>query len=593
MSRGARRGAGTTTTTAALVAGLLVLVGCSGIGSGTSVQPGLQVQGEEVQPVRAFFPGPAKDATQDQIVRGFVRAGAASDGDYETARRFLTEDGVKSWSPESVVVLYAASTPLVVTPRAPNAVVLSGPVEATIGRDGRYVAAPATALGQAVFEFARIEGQWRISNVPKDFGRWLTTSDLDRLLQPYSLYYIAGDRRALVPDRRWFPRDHLATRLARAQLGAPPAYLAGAVRNSIPGGSRLTADSVSVTNGVARVEITGPVPTDRTQREDVWAQLVSTLLQDPTVQAVSIRIGDVTLELPDVDLPVRTIDQVNFPNFPQVPPGRPVIRRGDVLYLLPSASTVETDPRRSDLTNITPDFRFLALSADGTDVAAVDPDGQGISRFRGTNRYDMPFIGTKVGHPAYDVRGYLWAGAAGLEDRSEVRLWAFNTAGDPAVDRPPATPVAAPWLAKRRVVESRPSLQGDRVAILHTAQDGTGAQVSVAGVTRGPEGAPLRLSEPLRLGPSLVGPTGLVWVSDLSVATIARRAGADERPRPYLLSIDGEEQALAETPTGVSITTPGGERDLVVTTSAGTVLRRAGQQWLSLGEGTDVAVPAR
>src|SRR5699024_6502577 len=124
----------------------------------------------EVQPVRAFFPGPTKDATQDQIVRGFVRAGAASDGNYETARSFLTEDAVKAWSPEKEVVLYSAATPLAVTPKAPNAAVLSVPVEATIGSDGRYVAAPATAVRQAVFEFARIDGQWRISSVPKDFG---------------------------------------------------------------------------------------------------------------------------------------------------------------------------------------------------------------------------------------------------------------------------------------------------------------------------------------------------------------------------------------------------------------------------------------
>ena len=380
----------------ALVIASLVLVGCSGIGTGTSVQPGLEVQGGEVQPVRTFFPGPTKDATQDQIVRGFVRAGAASDGNYETARSFLTEDAVKSWSPEREVVLYSASTPLAVTARPPNAAVLSGAVQATIGQDGRYVAAAAMATRQAVFEFARINGQWRISRVPEEFGRWLTTSDMGRLLQPYSLHYLATDRRALVPDRRWFPRDHLATRLARAQLDDPPAYLDGAVRNNIPRGSRLTADSVSVTDGLARVEITGPVPTDQTQRENVWAQVVSTLLQDPTVRQVSIRIGDVTLELPSVDLPVSNIEQVDFPTLPEVALGKPVIRRGNVLYLLPGTSTVEAEPRPSDLVNIDGSYTSLALSADGTDVTAVDPDGQGLSRFRGTTRYESPF-GTRSG----------------------------------------------------------------------------------------------------------------------------------------------------------------------------------------------------
>lgn len=578
---------------AALLTAATVLVGCSGIGTGTSVQPGLEVQGGDIQPVRAFFPGPAKDASQDQIVRGFVRAGAASDGNYDTARSFLTEDAAKSWSAEREVVLYSTSTPLTVTAPAADAATLTGAVEATISADGRYVAAATSTVRRAEFEFARIEGQWRISTVPKEFGRWLTTSDLGRLLQPHDLHYLATDRRVLVPDRRWFARDHLATRLARAQLGDPPAYLDGAVRNSIPRGSRLTADSVSVADGVANVEITGQVPTDQTQRENVWAQLVSTLLQDPAVQGVSIRIGDVTLELPDVDLPVRTVSQVGFPPRPEVALGPAVIRRDDVLYLLPSTSTLEQDPRRSGLVDISKAYHSLALSPDGTDVAAVDPDGQGLSRFRGTTRYEMPFFGTRVGHPAYDVRGFLWAGGIGLEDQSALRLWAFNVTGDPAVARPAATALAAPWLAKRRVIEAKPSPDGERVAILHTAEDGTSPQVDVTGVTRGTGGVPQQLSAPMRLGTTLVGPTGLTWLSDLSVATIARRAGSKERPRPYVLSIDGEEQALAETPTGVAITSGGGERDIIVTTSDGTVLRRAGQQWLSLGKGTDVAIPAR
>ena len=31
------------------------------------------------------------------------------------------------------------------------------------------------------------------------------------------------------------------------------------------------------------------------------------------MQGVTVRVGDVTLELPDVDLPVRTVEQVGFP----------------------------------------------------------------------------------------------------------------------------------------------------------------------------------------------------------------------------------------------------------------------------------------
>lgn len=590
MSRHRRR----SLCAAVLTAAALVLAGCSGVGAARSVKPGLEVRGGEAQPVRAVFPPPPAKATQQQIISGFIRAGASSDGNFDTARLYLTPEAAKSWSSEGEVVLYSTSTPLTVTPQAPNAAVLSGAVQGSIGLDGHYVTAGATTTRKVAFEFARINGEWRISDLPKDFGRWITTSDLGNVLKPYNLHYIAADRRALVPDRRWFPRDHLATRLARAQLQDPPAYLLGAVRNDIPGGSRLTADSVSVIDGIARVEITGRVPTEQVARENVWAELVSTLLQDPTVQGITIRVGDAPLELAGVDLPVRTVDEVGFPTVPNLATGRPVVRRGDTLYLLPSTNVVDKDPQKSGHPPVPPNFHALAMSADGSDLAAVDPDGQGLSRFRKVTRYDMPFFGTDVGHPAYDSRGFLWAGGVGIDDETDKRLWAFNTAGDPSKQvQPPATPVTAKWLEGRRVIEAKPSPDGDRVVVLSTDAKGKGPRLDLAGVIRGAGGEPRELAAPLRLGSTLIELQGLTWLSDLSLATLGRRVGGTERRRPYVISVDGSEQALAETPKGIEITTVGGERDILVTTSDGKVLSRAGQQWLPLGTGTDVVVAAR
>ena len=573
-----------------------LLAGCSGgVGASRSAEPGLEVRGGEVEPVRAFYPGPPENATQQQIVSGFVRAGASSDTNFETARSYLTPEAAKGWTPDTgEVVLYSTSTPLKVTLQAPNAAVLSGSVEATISPDGRYVSAAAGAARKVGFEFARIDGEWRISNLPKDFGRWITTSDLGNLFKPYTLHYIAADRRALVPDRRWFPRDHLATRLARAQLADPPAYLAGAVRNDIPRGARLTAESVTVRDGIAQVEITGQIPTNQVRRENIWAQLVATLLQDPSVQAVNLRVQDVTLELPNVDLPVRTTEQVGFPALTDPRQGRPVVRRGNTLYVLPSTSVVDKDPAKSGHHDVPSTFHALAMSADGTDLAAVDPDGQGLSRFHKVTRYDLPFFGTDVGHPAYDTRGFLWVGGKGIDEETNLRLWTFNTAGDPAKQQqPPAKPVVAKWLEGRTVIEAKPSPTGDRVAILHSAEDGSDLRLDLTGVIRAEGGEPRQLAAPMRLGTTLVGLKGLVWLSDLSLATLARRAGATEKLRPYVISVDGDEQALAETPTAVAVTSVGGERDILVTTSDNKVLSRAGQQWLSLGTGSDVAVPAR
>lgn len=590
--RGRRTIAAGRAALAALLAAV-VLTGCASVGAHSPVEPGLEVRGADVQPPRALFPGPAKGATQEQIILGFVRAGAASDGDYSTARSFLTEDAARAWVPEGEVVLYSTSAPPKVTPLQADSVRITAVVDSTIGPDGRFVGARQGATRSADFGFSRINDEWRISSVPKGFGRWLTTSDLGRLLKPYDVHYLSREGRALVPDRLWFPRDHLATRLARAQLGAPPAYLADAVTTAIPAGARLIADSVTVTDGIAQVEITGSVPTDRTQRENVYVQLVSTLAQDPSVQGVRVRVGDTTLEIPDVDLPVRSLEQVGFVEPDLSSTGRAVVRRREAIFFLPTTFGSDEDPQPSGNVDVPHDFTSLALSANGEEIAAVDPDGKGISRFRGVTRYEVPFFGTDVGRPTYDRTGRLWLGGNGLDDDADISLWTVDVSGDPARERlATARPVSAEWLVGRRVIEAKPSAEADRVAVLHTAANGTDPRIDLAGVVRGQDGAPERLAPPLRLGASLTGVTDLVWLSDLSLAALAKRAGTSEKLRPYVISVDGQDQPLAETPDAVAITSIGGERDIIVTTSDQRVLSRAGGQWLSLGPGSDVAVPA-
>ena len=59
-----------------------------------------------------------------------------------------------------------------------------------------------------------------------------------------------------MPDSRWFPiGSRLATTLARAQLSAVPAHLAGAVTSGVPTGTRLAVNAVPVDNGKALVNL--------------------------------------------------------------------------------------------------------------------------------------------------------------------------------------------------------------------------------------------------------------------------------------------------------------------------------------------------
>ena len=83
----------------------LVLAGCGGLSRSGDVQPGLDVASGNPQGIRVLFPGPAAGVDQVSIVRGFVRAGSASDAAYDNARAFLTAQSSEKWNPDRTLVL--------------------------------------------------------------------------------------------------------------------------------------------------------------------------------------------------------------------------------------------------------------------------------------------------------------------------------------------------------------------------------------------------------------------------------------------------------------------------------------------------------
>lgn len=570
----------------------VTLSGCVGLASSTPVQPGEAVAGGQAPPVRVVFPGPVVNASQEQIIRGFLRATAASDGTYDVARSFLTPDAAKRWSPEGDIMVFSTESSLGIRAVDQATNVLTGQLDATITADGRFqTLAPGTSKSVTV-KFARIDGQWRIADLPNDFGRWLRSSDVPRLLQPYAVHYVAKDRRVLIPDVRWFPLDHLATRLARAQLGAIPAYLAGAARTDIPAGARLSADSVPVAEGIATVDLTTQAPAQQAIRENILAQIVSTLTQDPSIRGVIVRVAGSTLDLPDVASPVTSASEVGYPPATPVDLPGPYVRQEGVIGAYDVAGSGGKAKPVSVFPTIPDEFTSLALSADGREIAGIDADQRGISRWRGQTRYQVPFFGTDVGHPSYDRAGWLWVGGVGVEENASTRLWVVNSAAAPDDPRSSsAMPITAEWLAGRRVVEAKVAADTERIAILSVGGRGLGPRIDLAGIIRDDAGRPTALSEPLRIGHTLVSVTGLTWLDDVTLAALAR-VGSKETQRPYILRLAGDNHALPEAPGATSITSLGGERSLLVVTNKQQILARAGQQWINRGPASDLLVAA-
>jgi hypothetical protein len=582
----------------ALVALLaLVLGGCGGLSRGGPVETGLAVGSDNPQDLRVTFPGPIEGAGQESIVRGFVRAGAASDAAYDNARAFLTPEVSEQWNPDGTIVLLADDIPPKATLLNPATVRITAAAAGTVDSDGRYTAARPGSTVSATFALSTVSGEWRINGIPKGFGRWIPRTDVSRLVQPYAVHYVSTNRRALVPDIRWFPADKLATRLARAQLAPVPEHLQGTAVTAVPSGARLLGDAVSIDAGVASVNlISTPLAPGEATRENLWAQFVSTLTQDSSVIRISLAVDGVPVDLQGLDGSAGTLAEIGFTTAPGPSLARPVVRRGNDVVGFDPRLLGEQEPREPagarTYSPVPQAFHRLALSADGAELAGVDPGGDGVSRWKGTNRYEVPLDGNEVGNPSYDQRGFLWVGAVGPQGPGAPRLWVVDTAAAPADAKAAAAhPVEAGWLAGRRVVEARVSPGGDLVAVVSTLADGSAVRVDVAGVVRTGGGLPQRLAPPLRLGSPLVRATGLAWLDGRTLATLGLLQGG-KTLQPTILTLGGEVRPLTPVADGVTIASTDGERDLWVVTSKGRLLGRAGSQWVDSGPATDLAIAA-
>lgn len=575
----------------AVLAAALLVGGCGGLTTEGPVEPGLEVGAEEAPSsnLRYVFPGPREGDEPVDVVSGFLRAGAASDGLYDNAKEFLTLSVAEKWNPDDTLVLLADDTPPTATLVDPTHVRVTATPDGTVDGAGRFTPATPGEKVTAVFTLTDASDQWRISELPEGFGRWIQRGDVTRLVQPYSLTYISTSQRATVPDVRWFPLDKLATRLARAQLEPVPKYLEGAVSTAVPEGSRLLGDAVSLdSTGLATVNIVGPrLGPEETVRQDLWAQFISTLNQDLSVNRVALSVNGTPVDLLGLSGPAGSLADIGFPPRPTTPAQPPVVRRGDAVSVFDPAGAQQSTSSDS-YPSVSADYTHLAQASNGAELAAVDPDGQGISRWRGSTRYEVPGFGSQVGAPAYDHRGWLWVGGVGAGDD---RLFVVSTAADPSdPETAAATPVRADWLASRRVVEARVASDGDRVAVLSTRLDGSSPRIDLSGVVRGSGGRPERLADPLPLSTTITAARGLTWVDSLEVASIVRRGSRGWAPS--VIGVDRVIRALPAAEGAVSIASTGGERDIYLVTDEGGLLSRNTSGWTDSGRADDLAVAA-
>lgn len=591
----------------------LALSGCGGLPTSTTVQAGLRVDKQVDQRARVVVSAPIKGATQDVIARDFIRSGASfqetDENQQAVGRAYLAPTSVDRWQPTSSVTVYDAAVGLAIDQLPADQLRLTVTAVASIDTTGHYTELPPGTTRSLVLSMVRADGEWRIDLPREGFGLWLNTDDFDRVYAAYDINYVVAGTQRLVSDLRWFPAgSRVATSLARAQLGPVPAYLDGVGDTAVPPTAQLAVDAVEVDpdSGRATVVLTDSAPTlEPERRRAMWAQFVATLLQIPAIASVRLQVASIgDIPVPNLPPEITSLTTLGYTQAPTPALTVGAVRRGDSVLALdpqsvddPAAAPAGAPlPGAPGPTRVSSDYTGLALSADGTDLAAVARSRRELVRWRDGVPHTAPSLGIDLTDPAYDTAGRLWvAGVAG----GVARVWTLP-ATTAAVGA--AAVVRVDWLGGRRVVALRVSPDDTRAAVISSKADGSDRRLDLAGIQRDGRGLPLALADPYRQGQPLLDLASVVWLSPDDVAVLAReKRGAPLRPFDVQIGGGvglrryGKVTLVPPVPAGVRLTTRGGVAGLVMQTGPlaadGTgVQLRVGGRWQPLVGVSDLVV---
>lgn len=567
-------------------------LGACGLTVDETVRPGLEVEVPQDEGIQYQPEGPRAGMTPEEIVRGFLRAGAATGSGLAVARSYLTDEASTAWRPDDAQTIVHSDEGVVVRDEA-GLLQVSAKVVARIDTDARFSLAQASDGVIVRFGLSQVEGEWRIFDVQKDFGRFLPISRVDQMYRRYRVHYAAIGWNRLVPDLRWIPSDQEATRLVRAQLGRVPDHLAGAVQTD--SSATLRFDAVPVIAGVAQVDLRRGLSVDPTVRRNLAAQLVTSLVQLPTVAEVAMSIDGSRLDIEDVDPPWTHPSQFGFVEARAPEEQSAVVRDGLRIVPVPlgdvtslSADIVrETDTPFAEVPRA---WTQLAVSLDGKEVAGVRSSGLEFVRWRDDgSSIAVEQFGTRMTKPVYDASGVLWVGGVGQEPGD--RLWAINSALDPSDAEAAPTKVPALWLSGRRPLSISVSPDSACIAAISSAGGGGDVQIQVSGVARQPNGLPTgTATRALRVAAVIEDAIDLTWITPTTLAVLGRRP-SDPGIRPLVVEVGGLISALAPVRGARSIATTGGVRDLLVSARASSYVR-TGASWSKLASTGAVVVPS-
>lgn len=541
---------------AALAAAALAvtLTACGALPTSGPVNAGQPIADDSSAGDLVFLPdAPAKDATPQQIVEGFIAAGSGPRDNWAIAHLYLAPEFSSEWDPREGVAVYDPGE-RALTETAEDEFVLSLTPSAYVDATGEMSATGEGTALELTFQLAQqADGQWRITQAPQ--GIILDRNRFVTVFGSYSLQFFDPTWTYLVPDERWFPRQYAATRIAAELVnGGPSPWLVGAVATAFTDAARLATLSVPQQLGVAAVSLQeGARSLDRTTLDRMQTQLEASLTQARVDQVDMLVDGQVLTAEALTPRPTR-VDT------------NPLVRTADDFGFLAGGAVVEIPGLSKSILAL--EATDIEVDADHTLAAVRDANGTVLRvDADGADRVDLR---PGLLPPSIDPAGYVWS----VPQSSPGAVIAY---GPDAAQ----VAIASAWPGASQILAQRVSRDGTRLAAV--VRDGDRYALWVAGILRDRAQAPTGLGEKKVLA-ILPGPsTALTWTgsNDLALTTTVQGDA-----RLFTQEVGGFSSASQRVVANVT-TVAGGVQSggIRVRDTAGELYAPRGSNWQQLASG--------
>ncbi|WP_300343798.1 LpqB family beta-propeller domain-containing protein [Nesterenkonia sp.] len=463
---------------AVVVMVMLALTGCSPtlptdgpVGRAEAPPP------EDYDYAREPVPPQPGDAPED-IIRGFMQAGAGPQNDYEVARQYLTEEAAQQWSADARTFVYASDP----TIQPAEGEAFSVDIEVDRYVDGNGSMSRPGGVETFHFEVEEVDGEWRISDAPE--GKILDTGTFDEVFTDYTLYFYDTQERYAVPDVRWFiSRQGLAAEIANRILQGPAPWLEEGVVSAFGPGATMGSPSVPVSELTATVDLDAAAIAGASDRDLALMrhQLNLALSQLSTVRETELTVNGSPLQVPEPgDLPED--EQLDIETQPRAGESQIGVRDGTLVRQTGRATSSITglpdisdlDPRFPAVPSSPPEPVFAFMDGDLTSLYHVRPD---------TEEPELLVEAERLTRPSMDNFGWTWTVA---HDDGEPTIRAFSYEAD---SEPARAEITADFLGGREVTSLRISQDGTRAALV--VEDAGVRTLFIASVVRdGSTGVP-------------------------------------------------------------------------------------------------------